>query len=102
MMSMMPQLWPLVRSTFPQLAGWGAEFPPEFSEMIAFVDRFAEDPEMHQCLFHAIEKIAQSRPMTLVHGDLNCGNFGRARAIRRAACFSLIGSFHPWRQLPLT
>merc|ERR550532_3171845 len=74
MVAMLPQVWPTVRSAFPKLAGWGTEFPHEFDEMIDFVDRFAANMDMTTRLMDAMSKIVQSRPMTLVHGDLNCGN----------------------------
>jgi len=72
--AMLAQVWPMVRSAFPKLAGWGTEFPHEFDEMIDFVDRSAANMDMTTSLVDAIDKIMQSRPMTLVHGDLNCGN----------------------------
>jgi len=74
MVAMLPQAWPTVRSAFPKLAGWGTEFPHEFDGMIDFLDRFAANVDMTTRLVDAMEKIMQSRPMTLVHGDLNCGN----------------------------
>jgi hypothetical protein len=74
---MVSQLWPTVRATMPQLAGWGSSFPPEFSEMVDFIDGYVGDFEKYSRLGDVIEKIQQSRPMTLIHGDLNCGNVWR-------------------------
>jgi len=80
MRSFSAQLWPTVRATMPQLAGWGSSFPPEFSGMVDFIDHYVADLEKSECLSDVIEEIQKSRPMTLIHGDLNCGNVWRSKS----------------------
>jgi len=79
-MALVPQFWPAVRAKLPELAGWGTTWPAEFNKMLDFIDRFSLNGEEYSRLTDAIEKLQQSRPMTLIHGDLNAGNIWKSKA----------------------
>jgi len=75
LMALIPQFWPAVRAKLPDLAGWeNSVWPAEFDKMLDFIDRFSLNGDEYSRLTDEIEKLQQSRPMTLVHGDLNAGN----------------------------
>jgi hypothetical protein len=80
LMSMLPKCWPAVRAKVPELAGWGTTWPAEFNKMLSFIDRFALNHEEYSHLTAEMEKLHQSRPMTLIHGDLNAGNIWKSKA----------------------
>jgi len=71
---MTPEFWPPVRDAMPALAGWGSEWPSKFGALVRFIDRFAADLEKHKRLVGVMSSILNSRPLTLIHGDLNAGN----------------------------
>merc|ERR1719456_2072185 len=61
----------------PALSGWDA-FPDHTTELVQFYDTYLADEGRYANLFiDALEKVWQSRPMTLNHGDFNCGNVWR-------------------------
>merc|ERR1711966_610044 len=69
--------WPPVRDNMPRLAGWDTDvfpvFPQHAAELVGFYDEFLADGGALAGLFiDALEKVFQSRPMTLNHGDFNC------------------------------
>jgi len=74
MRAMLPQVWPMVRDAMPALAGWGDSWPAEFKPMIDLIDRINTNPEVDKKFVGMMERVHQSRPKTLCHGDLNAGN----------------------------
>ena len=63
----------------PSLAGWSFDteygWHPKFDKMIAAILKLsANDSKGSITLANAVEEIWDSRPMTLVHSDLNAGN----------------------------
>lgn len=72
--------WPPVRQNMPALAGWDS-FPAHATELVDFYDKFLADGGALATRFvDALEKVFQSRPMTLNHGDFNCGNVWQSKA----------------------
>jgi len=67
------QFWPLINEAMPRLSGWG-EWPREFKEMLDFIDFFARNFAEYECMCNTMDEMMNTRPMTLVHGDLNAGN----------------------------
>lgn len=72
--------WPPVKANMPALAGWDA-FPSHARELVSFYDNFlANGGNLASRFIDALEKVFQSRPMTLNHGDFNCGNIWQNKA----------------------
>lgn len=72
--------WPPVKANMPALAGWDA-FPSHATELVSFYDNFlANGGSLASRFIDALEKVFQSRPMTLNHGDFNCGNIWQNKA----------------------
>jgi hypothetical protein len=74
------QTWPPVCEAMPGLAGWGSEWPAEFSELLDFVNGLVGNFEKFERLHNIIGDILNKRPMTLVHGDLNAGNIWKKKS----------------------
>jgi hypothetical protein len=73
--------WPPVRDNMPKLAGWDNGFPAHAKDLVGFYDSFlADGGSLASRYIDALEKVLQSRPMTLNHGDLNCGNVWQDKA----------------------
>jgi len=72
---------PPVRENMPKLAGWSSGFPQHASELVSFYDKFlADGGKLASQFVDALEKVFQSRPMTLNHGDFNCGNVWQSKS----------------------
>merc|ERR1712093_632605 len=76
----------------------GTTWPAEFDEMLNFIDRFSLNGEEYSRLTDEIEKLQQSRPMTLVHGDLNAGNVWKSKANAKDLVFT---DFQLMRMAPI-
>lgn len=77
--------WPPVKENMPKLSaaatGWASGFPDHATELVKFYDDFlGNEGALATRYIDVLEKVFQSRPMTLNHGDFNCGNVWQNKA----------------------
>jgi hypothetical protein len=68
--------WPPVKENMPKLSEFeGGAFPKYAEQLVKFYDEYLADNGKKASQFvDALEKLWKTRPMTLNHGDFNCGN----------------------------
>lgn len=87
----MEQTWGGCKAMMPKLCGWLNEngskkhdtkygFPPNWNRLIELYDALAADgAKGGMQLLDGVNKILSTRPQTVVHGDVNAGNFWSAK-----------------------